>query len=214
MRAAPRCRLSEEIEDNLPDGGHARLWRWGRRAKPPRPACAAHDCRACGACDHRRCGRGERQKTGQPIFCATPPADPLPLSSGQQRFGSDRRLIRDMVFARLSYLGDGDDQLNVSRIDILAVRQPHCPQQTALAQGLTNGQVERMNRTIKEATVRRYHYDSHDQLRRHLGDIVDAYNCGRRLKTLHGLTPYNSSAKHGHQNRNGSPSIRTTKCRD
>ena len=29
----------------------------------------------------------------------------------------------------------------------------------------TNGQVERMNRTIKEATVQRYHYDSHDQLR-------------------------------------------------
>jgi hypothetical protein len=25
----------------------------------------------------------------------------------------------------------------------------------------TNGQVERMNRTIKEATVKRYHYDSH-----------------------------------------------------
>ena len=28
----------------------------------------------------------------------------------------------------------------------------------------TNGQVERMNRTIKEATVKRYHYDSHQQL--------------------------------------------------
>lgn len=54
----------------------------------------------------------------------------------------------------------------------------------------TNGQVERMNRTIKEATVRRYHYDSHDQLRRHLGDFVNAYNFGRRLKTLRGLTPY------------------------
>jgi Integrase core domain len=27
----------------------------------------------------------------------------------------------------------------------------------------TNGQVERMNRTIKEATVQRYHYDRHDQ---------------------------------------------------
>jgi transposase InsO family protein len=29
----------------------------------------------------------------------------------------------------------------------------------------TNGQVERMNRTIKEATVRRLHYSSHEQLR-------------------------------------------------
>jgi transposase InsO family protein len=27
----------------------------------------------------------------------------------------------------------------------------------------TNGQVERMNRTLKEATVRRYHYGTHDQ---------------------------------------------------
>jgi transposase InsO family protein len=32
----------------------------------------------------------------------------------------------------------------------------------------TNGQVERMNRTIKDATVKRYHYDNHDQLRQHL----------------------------------------------
>jgi len=32
----------------------------------------------------------------------------------------------------------------------------------------TNEQVERMNRTIKEATVKRYHYDSHDQFRQHL----------------------------------------------
>jgi transposase InsO family protein len=54
----------------------------------------------------------------------------------------------------------------------------------------TNGQVERMNRTIKEATVRRYHYGSHDELRRHLQLFVDAYNYGRRLKTLRGLTPY------------------------
>jgi transposase InsO family protein len=54
----------------------------------------------------------------------------------------------------------------------------------------TNGQVERMNRTIKDATVRRYHYDSHDQLRQHLSDFVTAYNFARRLKTLKGLTPY------------------------
>lgn len=54
----------------------------------------------------------------------------------------------------------------------------------------TNGQVERMNRTIKDATVKRFHYDSHEQLRRHLQDFIDAYNFGRRLKTLKGLTPY------------------------
>ena len=54
----------------------------------------------------------------------------------------------------------------------------------------TNGQVERMNRTIKEATVKRFHYDDHDQLRTHLQSFVTAYNFGRRLKTLKGLTPY------------------------
>jgi transposase InsO family protein len=54
----------------------------------------------------------------------------------------------------------------------------------------TNGQVERMNRTIKDATVRRYHYENHEQLRAHLADFVAAYNFGRRLKTLKGLTPY------------------------
>jgi transposase InsO family protein len=54
----------------------------------------------------------------------------------------------------------------------------------------TNGQVERMNRTIKEATVKRYHYDRHEQLESHLDDFIKAYNYGRRLKTLKGLTPY------------------------
>lgn len=54
----------------------------------------------------------------------------------------------------------------------------------------TNGQVERMNRTIKEATVKRFHYESHDQLRTHLADFMAAYNFARRLKTLSGLTPY------------------------
>ena len=59
----------------------------------------------------------------------------------------------------------------------------------------TNGQVERMNRTIKDATVRRFYYDSHDQLRVHLADFVAAYNFARRLKTLRGLTPYEAICK-------------------
>ncbi len=59
----------------------------------------------------------------------------------------------------------------------------------------TNGQVERMNRTIKEATVKRYHYETHDQLRQHLGDFVAAYNFARRLKAIRGLTPYEAICK-------------------
>jgi transposase InsO family protein len=59
----------------------------------------------------------------------------------------------------------------------------------------TNGQVERMNRTLKEATVRRYHYESHRQLEDHLAAFLDAYNFAKRLKTLCGLTPYEAICK-------------------
>jgi transposase InsO family protein len=54
----------------------------------------------------------------------------------------------------------------------------------------TNGQAERMNRTIKEATVKRYHDEDHAQFRQHLDHFIAAGNFGRRLKTLKGLTPY------------------------
>ena len=53
-----------------------------------------------------------------------------------------------------------------------------------------NGYVERMNRTIKDETLTRYHYDSNDQPRDHLQLVVNAYNHARRLKTLSGLTSY------------------------
>ena len=54
----------------------------------------------------------------------------------------------------------------------------------------TNGQVERMNRTLKEATVKRYYYQTHRQLKEHLQTFLMAYNFAKRLKTLRGLTPY------------------------
>lgn len=54
----------------------------------------------------------------------------------------------------------------------------------------TNGQVERMNRTLKEATVYRYFYETHQQLLAHLTIFIQAYNFAKRLKTLKGLTPY------------------------
>jgi transposase InsO family protein len=59
----------------------------------------------------------------------------------------------------------------------------------------TNGQVERMNRTIKDATVKRFFYDTHEQLKAHLSDFIAAYNFARRLKTLRGLTPYEAICK-------------------
>ncbi|MEM9428938.1 MAG: IS481 family transposase, partial [Pseudomonadota bacterium] len=50
-------------------------------------------------------------------------------------------------------------------------------------------------RKIKDATVKRSHYDSHDELRSHLADFLDAYTFARRLKTLSGLTPYDYICK-------------------
>ena len=49
-----------------------------------------------------------------------------------------------------------------------------------------------MNRTLKEATVKRYHYGTHDELREHLKNFVDAYNYAKRLKTL---TPFEHIVK-------------------
>jgi len=54
----------------------------------------------------------------------------------------------------------------------------------------TNGQVERMNRIIKDATTKRYHYDTHSQLKTHVSNVIAAYNYARRPKTLKGLTPF------------------------
>ena len=54
----------------------------------------------------------------------------------------------------------------------------------------TNRQVERMNRTIKDATVRRFYYETHERLRAHVAIVLDAYNFAKRLKSLRGLTPF------------------------
>ncbi len=54
----------------------------------------------------------------------------------------------------------------------------------------TNGQVERINRSIKEYTVYRYFYQNDEELRQHLELFLQAYNFGKRLKTLKGRSPY------------------------
>lgn len=54
----------------------------------------------------------------------------------------------------------------------------------------TNAQVERMNRTLKKAAVKRYHCQTHQHLEQHLRTFLAAYNFAKCLKTLHGLTPY------------------------
>jgi IS30 family transposase len=48
----------------------------------------------------------------------------------------------------------------------------------------TNGQVERMNRTIKHATTKRFHYETMEQLQEHLDRFLIAYNTAKPLKAL------------------------------
>mgnify|MGYP003393599246 FL=1 len=54
----------------------------------------------------------------------------------------------------------------------------------------TNGQVEPMNRTIKDATVKRDDYPSYDHLKHHRHTLFMTYHFAKHLKTLKELTPY------------------------
>ncbi|TKW79709.1 integrase core domain-containing protein [Bradyrhizobium sp. CCH5-F6] len=59
----------------------------------------------------------------------------------------------------------------------------------------TNGQVERLNRTFNEVTVRSYQHESHDQLRDYVAAFVGAHNFAKRVKALAGLTPFEAICK-------------------
>ena len=54
----------------------------------------------------------------------------------------------------------------------------------------TNGQAERMNRTIKDATVKVFHYDDLESLKAHVLAFVTAYNFAKHLKALRWRTPF------------------------
>jgi hypothetical protein len=54
----------------------------------------------------------------------------------------------------------------------------------------TNGQAERMNRTIKDATVKVFHYEDLASLKAHVLALVTAYNVAKHLKSLRGKTPF------------------------
>jgi transposase-like protein len=54
----------------------------------------------------------------------------------------------------------------------------------------TNGQAERMNRTIKDATIKAFHYDSLASLKAHIVAFVAAYNFAKHLKALRWRTPF------------------------
>lgn len=59
----------------------------------------------------------------------------------------------------------------------------------------TNGQAERMVRTIKDGTTRTFHYGSIDDLRRHVRDWLSAYNFAKQLRALRFRTPFEAIRK-------------------
>jgi transposase-like protein len=54
----------------------------------------------------------------------------------------------------------------------------------------TNGQAERMNRTVKDATIKAFHYPDLDALKAHVLAFVTAYNFAKHLKALRWRTPF------------------------
>src|SRR3954466_6674867 len=73
----------------------------------------------------------------------------------------------------------------------------------------TNGQAERMNRTVKDATVKVFHYPDLESLKAHVLAFVRAYNFAKHLKRLRWRTP-RPSAMPGRTTQHRSGSTLTT----
>ncbi len=54
----------------------------------------------------------------------------------------------------------------------------------------TNGQAERTGRTVKDATIKTFHYPSLESLKAHVTAFVSACNFARHLKALRWKTPF------------------------
>jgi hypothetical protein len=65
-----------------------------------------------------------------------------------------------------------------------------------------------MNRPLKEATVKKYYYQTHQHLNEHLYAFLMADNFAKRLKTLREDLPrMKTSVRAGTKNQNAFPSI-------
>ena len=78
----------------------------------------------------------------------------------------------------------------------------------------TNGQAERMNRTIKDATTKVFHYPDLESLKAHVLAFVAAYNFAKHLKALRWRTPYETLCQVWRKNHQSSNSIHVTSSRD
>lgn len=114
-------------------------------------------------------------------------------------------LIKAFPYPLQTILTDNGVQFANRKTDIYAFPHPFgklCTENkiehrlTQVKHPWTNGQVERMNRTIKEATVYKYYYDTPQTLEEHLSTFLNAYNLGRRLKALKGKTPLETALEY------------------
>ena len=87
------------------------------------------------------------------------------LTDNGIQFTTGRRRIRVPLI--IEAMANGE-RFSGDAFEYALARKQHRLPATKLNHPWTNGQVERMNRTIKEATVKPYYYQSHDHLRRHL----------------------------------------------
>lgn len=71
-----------------------------------------------------------------------------------------------------------------------------------------------MNRTLKEATIRTRHYQSHAQLRKPLAALLDADCFAKRRKTLNSLTVYQFPGSGWQKNLSALNSTHITSLRD
>jgi len=107
----------------------------------------------------------------------------LPENSVQNSYNSDRQ-------RRSVHESGSESQGFAAYFDRVCEENGIEHRLTLPAHPWTNGQVERMNKTIKEATVHRYYYESQTALQEHLQAFIDVYNFAKRLKSLNGLTPW------------------------